>query len=123
MDRELRPNRTWGLHAPSPSYSTPLYSEYQPPSLDFIPVPQAAIYMLMAVLVVVGVAYAIVGHLIQDLAHDLADFLLGPQPPPPSKEVLAPPISGFLVKTHSCTCSTRNPEEVRIILQEAPPTT
>ncbi|XP_048347524.1 small integral membrane protein 44-like [Sphaerodactylus townsendi] len=59
-------------HSSAFSSSTPLYSDYQPPALDFIPVPQAVIYMLMAVMVVVGVAYAIVGHLIRDLAHDLA---------------------------------------------------
>ncbi|CAB1433336.1 unnamed protein product [Pleuronectes platessa] len=32
----------------------------------------------MAALVVVGVAYAIVGHLIKDLAIDIAECLLGP---------------------------------------------
>lgn len=49
-----------------------LYRDYQPPPLDFIPVPKAVLYMLMAAMVIVSVAYAIVGHLIKDLAHDLA---------------------------------------------------
>ncbi|XP_060108447.1 small integral membrane protein 44-like [Heteronotia binoei] len=78
MEHGPRLNRTGtlALHDPAPSSPiTPLYADYQPPSLDFIHVPQAAIYMVMAVVVVVGVAYAIVGHLIHDLMHDLADRL------------------------------------------------
>lgn len=36
--------------------------------------------LLMAAILVVAVAYAIVGHLIKDLAHDLADWAFGPKP-------------------------------------------
>ncbi|XP_058026496.1 small integral membrane protein 44 [Ahaetulla prasina] len=63
---------TMALLSQYSSSSEPLYSDYQPPPLDFIPVPKAVLYMLMAVMVIVSVAYAIIGHLIKDLAHDLA---------------------------------------------------
>ncbi|XP_062815908.1 small integral membrane protein 44 [Anolis carolinensis] len=55
------------------------FAEYRPPSLDDIRVPRYAVYVCMAVLIVLGVAYAIVGHLIDDLAHDLADWAFGPK--------------------------------------------
>ncbi|TFK01718.1 kinesin-like protein KIF12-like [Platysternon megacephalum] len=57
-----------------------LYKEYKPPARDAIPLPKAVLYLLMAALVVVAVAYAIVGHLIKDLVHDLIDWILGPSP-------------------------------------------
>lgn len=49
-----------------------MYEEYRPPALDTIRLPRYALYLLMAAILVVAVAYAIVGHLIKDLAHDLA---------------------------------------------------
>lgn len=49
-----------------------MYEEYRPPPLDAIRLPRYALYLLMAAVLVVAVAYAIVGHLIKDLAHDLA---------------------------------------------------
>ncbi|KAL1783739.1 deoxyhypusine hydroxylase [Sigmodon hispidus] len=49
-----------------------MYEEYRPPPLDAIRLPRYALYLLMAAILVVAVAYAIVGHLIKDLAHDLA---------------------------------------------------
>lgn len=101
----------------------PLYSEYKPPVRDLIPLPKAVLYLLMAALVVVGVAYAIVGHLIKDLAHDFVDWLLGPQPDVPDKEndLDAPtlPPSGF----HSAQHPSGEPHshsEVHIVLQGAP---
>lgn len=57
------------------SPSPPLYEEYRPPPLDTIRLPRYVLYLLLATLVVVAVAYAIVGHLIKDLAHDLAGEL------------------------------------------------
>ncbi|XP_063084909.1 small integral membrane protein 44 [Cavia porcellus] len=57
----------------------PMYEEYQPPPLDTIRLPRYVLYLLMAAFVVVAVAYAIVGHLIKDLAHDLADWAFGPK--------------------------------------------
>ncbi|XP_067416570.1 small integral membrane protein 44 [Emydura macquarii macquarii] len=87
-----------GLLSQHASDKEPLYSEYKPPAHDLIPLPKAVLYLLMAALVVVGVAYAIVGHLIKDLAHDFVDWLLGPQPDVPAKNALdpaTPPPSGF----------------------------
>ena len=51
--------------------SEPLYQEYKPPSRDIIQLPKSVIYLLVAALVVVAVAYAIVGHLIKDLMLDI----------------------------------------------------
>lgn len=49
----------------------PLYTEYKPPSRDLIQLPKSVLYLVVAALVVVGVAYAIVGHLIKDLMLDI----------------------------------------------------
>lgn len=49
-----------------------LYKEYKPPPRDIIQLPKSMLYLLMAAVVVVAVAYAIVGHLIKDLALDIA---------------------------------------------------
>ncbi|GCB77180.1 hypothetical protein scyTo_0015621 [Scyliorhinus torazame] len=57
-----------------------VYRDYKPPSRDAIHLPKHLMYLLMATLIVVVVAYAIVGHLIKDLFHDFADWLLGPNP-------------------------------------------
>ncbi|KAJ7332779.1 hypothetical protein JRQ81_014959 [Phrynocephalus forsythii] len=76
-------NFTTGLdHLFQYSYSDneQLYKEYKPPPRDDIPLPKAVLYLLMAALVVVAVAYAIVGHLIKDLVHDLIDWMFGPNP-------------------------------------------
>ncbi|KAA8594557.1 hypothetical protein FQN60_011692 [Etheostoma spectabile] len=56
----------------------PLYTEYKPPSRDLIQLPKSVLYLVVAALVVVAVAYAIVGHLIKDLMLDITDCLLGP---------------------------------------------
>lgn len=49
----------------------PLYKEYKPPPRDIIQLPKSVVYLLMAALIVVAVAYAIVGHLIKDLMLDI----------------------------------------------------
>uniref|UniRef100_A0A3Q1HSS7 Si:ch211-276a17.5 n=1 Tax=Acanthochromis polyacanthus TaxID=80966 RepID=A0A3Q1HSS7_9TELE len=54
-----------------------MYKEYKPPPRDLIQLPKSVLYLLMAALVVVAVAYAIVGHLIKDLMLDIT-CLLGP---------------------------------------------
>ncbi|KAM6940090.1 uncharacterized protein FYW49_013010 [Xenentodon cancila] len=56
----------------------PLYEQYKPPPRDLIQLPKSVLYLVMAALVVIAVAYAIVGHLIKDLMLDIADCLLGP---------------------------------------------
>lgn len=62
-------------HGHAYQYSFPaedvLYEEYKATNRDLIPLPKAVLYLLMAALVVVAVAYAIVGHLIKDLASDV----------------------------------------------------
>ncbi|KAL6477050.1 hypothetical protein MHYP_G00155490 [Metynnis hypsauchen] len=63
-----------------------LYKEYKPVSRDLIPLPKAVLYLLMGALVVVAVAYAIVGHLIKDLANDVVDCVLGPNEDDMDKE-------------------------------------
>ncbi|MGH0174356.1 UNVERIFIED_CONTAM: hypothetical protein FKN15_067797 [Acipenser sinensis] len=75
-------------HAYQYSFSNnePLYKDYKPPQRDLIPLPKAVLYLLMAALVIVVVAYAIVGHLITDLAHDLADCVLGLSPEEQEKD-------------------------------------
>lgn len=60
----------------STSMDDPLYKQYKPAVKELIPLPKAVLYLLMAALVVVGVAYAIVGHLIKDLAIDIAGMVL-----------------------------------------------
>ncbi|OCT97490.1 hypothetical protein XELAEV_18009717mg [Xenopus laevis] len=50
----------------------PLYRDYKPPALDAIQLPKYVVYLLIAALVVIVVAYAIVGHLMKDLLHDFA---------------------------------------------------
>ncbi|XP_061587080.1 uncharacterized protein LOC133451938 [Cololabis saira] len=59
---------------------TVLYESYIPPSRDAIHLPTYILYLLIAVSVLFGVLYAIIGHLIKDLLHDIADWLLGEQP-------------------------------------------
>lgn len=54
----------------------PLYKEYKPPPRDLIQLPRSVLYLVMAALVVVAVAYAIVGHLIKDLMLDITGTLL-----------------------------------------------
>ncbi|XP_051894262.1 small integral membrane protein 24 [Pristis pectinata] len=49
-----------------------VYKDYKPPSRDAIHLPEYVIYLFLAGLIVVLVAYAIVGHLIKDLLHDFA---------------------------------------------------
>lgn len=49
----------------------PMFKDYKPVHRDLIPLPKGVLYLLMAALVIVAVAYAIVGHLIKDLANDV----------------------------------------------------
>lgn len=49
----------------------PMFKDYKPVTRDLIPLPKGVLYLLMAGLVIVAVAYAIVGHLIKDLANDI----------------------------------------------------
>lgn len=51
---------------------TVFFENYIPPARDAIHLPTYALYLLMAVLILFGVLYAIIGHLIKDLIHDCA---------------------------------------------------
>ncbi|XP_060750164.1 uncharacterized protein LOC132862246 [Tachysurus vachellii] len=51
----------------------------EPPDREPIPLPKAVLYLLMAALVVVLVAYAIVGHLVKDLLHEFVEWVFGPR--------------------------------------------
>lgn len=53
------------------SSEDPMFKDYKPVHRDLIPLPKGVLYLLMAALVIVAVAYAIVGHLIKDLANDV----------------------------------------------------
>ncbi|XP_051265291.1 small integral membrane protein 44-like [Dicentrarchus labrax] len=56
------------------------FVDYIPPARDAITLPRNVIYVLVGVVLVIVATYAIVGHLIKDLMHDLADWILGPKP-------------------------------------------
>ncbi|AWP04185.1 Hypothetical protein SMAX5B_006622 [Scophthalmus maximus] len=56
------------------------FVDYIPPARDAITLPRNAVYVLVGVVLVIVATYAIVGHLIKDLMHDLADWILGPKP-------------------------------------------
>ena len=61
--------------------------DYIPPARDVINLPHNVIYVLVGLPLIIIATYAIVGHLITDLMHDLA----GNTPPPPPHP---PPASG-----------------------------
>lgn len=48
------------------------FVDYSPPARDAITLPRNMVYVLVGVVLVVVATYAIVGHLIKDLMHDLA---------------------------------------------------
>ncbi|KAF7661775.1 hypothetical protein LDENG_00254410 [Lucifuga dentata] len=56
------------------------FVDYIPPARDAISLPRNVLYVLVGVVLVIVATYAIVGHLIKDLMHDLADWILGPKP-------------------------------------------
>ncbi|KAK5859877.1 hypothetical protein PBY51_021397 [Eleginops maclovinus] len=55
------------------------FVDYIPPARDAITLPRNVVYIVAAVVLVIVATYAIVGHLINDLMHDLADWFLGPK--------------------------------------------
>ncbi|TRY92294.1 hypothetical protein DNTS_029769 [Danionella cerebrum] len=74
----LCPHITLHLYIQRFEDDAPLYRDYKPPARDLIQLPRVLLYLMMATVVVIAVAYAIVGHLIKDLAHDILDWVLGP---------------------------------------------
>ncbi|XP_051737067.1 uncharacterized protein LOC127505507 [Ctenopharyngodon idella] len=78
----LNSNHTSGMeHVFQYSYSESdlQYTDYRTPQRDSIPLPKAVLYLVMAALVVVAVAYAIVGHLVKDLVHEFLEWVFGPR--------------------------------------------
>ncbi|KAK1152566.1 hypothetical protein AOXY_G31260 [Acipenser oxyrinchus oxyrinchus] len=57
-----------------------VFEDYKPPSRDAIYLPNYITYLVIAAAIVITVLYAIIGHLIKDLIHDLTDMLFGPDP-------------------------------------------
>ncbi|RXN22793.1 small integral membrane 24 isoform X1 [Labeo rohita] len=55
------------------------FVEYRPPARDSISVPPHVLYVTVGLVLVVVATYAIVGHLIDDLLRDLADWVFGPK--------------------------------------------
>lgn len=47
------------------------FVDYIPPARDTITLPRSVLYVLVGVVLVIVATYAIVGHLIKDLMHDL----------------------------------------------------
>ncbi|XP_013867682.1 uncharacterized protein LOC106520253 [Austrofundulus limnaeus] len=67
----LDPNQTSGMEQILQfSEGDLLLPDYRSPARDPIPLPRAVLYLVMAALVVVAVAYAIVGHLVKDVLND-----------------------------------------------------
>lgn len=52
------------------SESDLLSTDSRSPARDPIPLPKAVLYLVVAALVVVAVAYAVVGHLVKDVLND-----------------------------------------------------
>ncbi|KAJ8274649.1 hypothetical protein COCON_G00092740 [Conger conger] len=67
------------LQVPEEEGDMAFFLEYSPPPRDAINLPRYMLYVLVGVVLIVVATYAIVGHLIKDLFHDLADWVLGPQ--------------------------------------------
>ncbi len=53
-----------------------LFESYIPPSRDAVHLPTYVLYLIMAIFILLGVLYAIIGHLIKDLIHDFAGLCL-----------------------------------------------
>lgn len=69
----LTSNQTSGMERIF-QYSYPagdlLLSDHRTPAREPTPLPSAVLYLVMAALVVVAVAYAVVGHLVKDVLND-----------------------------------------------------
>ncbi|KAG9278236.1 small integral membrane protein 44 [Astyanax mexicanus] len=73
-----------GLHETPPTVppveNEVFFESYIPPARDAIHLPIHVLYMLLATIVIFMTLYAIIGHLIKDLIHDVADLVFGEQP-------------------------------------------
>ncbi|ROL51452.1 hypothetical protein DPX16_3141 [Anabarilius grahami] len=55
------------------------FVDFRPPARDSISLPPHVLYVTAGLVLVVLATYAVVGHLINDLLHDLADWVFGPK--------------------------------------------
>lgn len=81
------------------------FVDYIPPARDAITLPPNVAYVLIGVVLVIVATYAIVGHLIKDLMHDLAG---NPAPSgwwPLLPITLSTPVSTFESFFHQCLVS------------------
>lgn len=60
------------LQLPKQRQEDAYFVDYIPPSRDSISLPPNVIYIVVGAVLVIVATYAIVGHLIKDLMHDLA---------------------------------------------------
>lgn len=84
----LNPNLTSGMEHVfqyASSESEQESTDPRTPARGSMPLPKAVLYLVVAALAVVAVAYAIVGHLLRDVINDFVGMccFLTPPPPPP----------------------------------------
>lgn len=60
------------LQLPKQQREEAYFVDYIPPPRDSISLPPSVFYILLGVTLIIVATYAIVGHLIKDLMHDLA---------------------------------------------------
>lgn len=100
------------------------FVDYIPPARDAINLPPSVIYVLAGLLLVIIATYAIVGHLIKDLMHDLAGNAPTPRLPPPrvsgdlSHHSVQPggPVSGIIFLLKSSAASLLFPSFFVVLL-------
>ncbi|XP_052449337.1 uncharacterized protein LOC128011203 [Carassius gibelio] len=132
----LNSNHTSGMeHVFQYSYSESdlQYTDYRTPPRDSIQLPKAVLYLVMAALVVVAVAYAIVGHLVKDLVHEFVEWVFGPRSDNrrsksevncisssmnEMSELSHPADTCCIVYNHSDCPSTIKPEELVVTIDE-----
>ncbi|KAI7794522.1 uncharacterized protein LOC130545378 [Triplophysa rosa] len=130
----LDPNHTSGMeHVFQYSYSENdlQYTDNRTPPRGSIPLPKAVLYLVMAALVVVAVAYAIVGHLLKDLVHEFVEWVFGPRSNDRQSksevncismnemsELSHPVDSHCITYNHSETQRTLKPEELVVTINE-----
>ncbi|XP_051518887.1 uncharacterized protein LOC127420553 [Myxocyprinus asiaticus] len=130
----LNSNHTSGMeHVFQYSYSENdlQYTDYKTPPRDSILLPKSVLYLVMAALVVVAVAYAIVGHLVKDLVHECIEWAFMPRSDNrrnkrdincismnEMNELPRPVDTHCIIYNHSDSTSTIKPEELVVTIDE-----
>ncbi|KAK2835059.1 hypothetical protein Q5P01_015543 [Channa striata] len=134
-DPPLNSNHTSGMeHVFQYSYSESdlLFTDNRTPSRGSMPLPKAVLYLVMAALVVVAVAYAIVGHLVKDVVNDfvgggrsiVAEGDGGEASEPVGRDAAAVEMNYVSLNHTNCVSSNRLEEIVVTVdetLQQRPP--